>query len=380
MAEDTTEYTPMADVYAPPEEEKKTYEGASDADAVRAAADDLAEARAEPEPVQRQYMQFEHGLPTDRPVAENETVTVERASEDVTRLRDWEAHNVAANDFNTIATTVDQLRGEVAQAEQPQQPEQPQAEQPQQQPATDEEALRAALERPAVRQALEQQLNAVEAQRVQYSEAANNAFNMAAAATFSQYEELRGVDLKTLPHVLAAVQKHNPERAAAMVASLTATQRLHDQAQQAQRAQNEIAQAKQAVWVKNENARFDDVMANEPKEVYEAVTKNAARLLKQSFGIEVEQLAQMVKNNPGLRSAEAQSVLYQALKSQLTAEEIAAKKAPANIPPVQRPGVSRPASSYADDETAAARKTFDKNPSPETAAAFLQARRAARNR
>jgi hypothetical protein len=338
----------------------------------------LTEARAatQPEPVQRKYVQVEDGQFTDKEVPLNETLGIERASKDLQRIRDWESQSAAATDLGVIAALTDQVRAD--QGVQPEaQPQQPVEAQQQQQPTSDEEALRAALERPAVRQALETQLQAVEAQRAQYAAATTQAFELSAAATFSQFEELRGVNIQSLPAVLAAVEKNNPQRALAMVQALTATERLHQQARQASAAQAEIQRAQQAVWMKSEDAKFDAAMANEPKEVYEAVTKAAPRLLKQNFGIEPQQLAAMIDNNPGLRSAEAQAILYAALKSQLAQEGIAERKARPPVPNVQRPGVSRPAPSYSDEEAASALRAFNKDPSPKSAAQYLAAKRLA---
>jgi hypothetical protein len=59
------EYTEMPNAYVAPEEEKKIYEGSSDADAARAAADDLTESRAAEEPItERTYTteKFAHEL------------------------------------------------------------------------------------------------------------------------------------------------------------------------------------------------------------------------------------------------------------------------------------------------------------------------------
>ena len=177
---------------------------------------------------------------------------------------------------------------------------------------------------------------------------------MSAAATFSQFEELMGVNIQTLPAVINAVAKNNPARAQAMVLAFQNTERLHQASQQAQRAQAEIAQARHAVWTKGEDAKFDASIASEPAEVVHEVTEpGASHTARGLRHFDPEGFAQIVQTNPGFRSAEAQRLLFDTIKTKLAAEKLAAKKV-VPVPQVQRPGVSRPASSYSDEEAASA--------------------------
>jgi hypothetical protein len=182
-----------------------------------------------------------------------------------------------------------------------------------------------------------------------------------------------------LPAIVNSIKQVNPERAAAMVQSLASTERLHQQSRQATAAQAEIAQAKQAIWFKSENDRFDAwTNANESKAVVEEVMQQGRRILQESYGITPEGLGQMLQQNPGLRSAEAQRMIYDSIKLKLAQEKISAKRAPA--PPVMRPGVSRDAPNYSDENVSSALKAFTKSPDPKTAANYLNARRAAAKR
>ena len=357
----------MSDAYSPPVEKEKTFEGN---DAVADAAKHLDSQRtAEPEPTPRKYFNVESGAE----IPPNETLDIKRAAVDISRARTQEAEAAFGNDMGVVADVVDHVRGVDAQ-QQPQPVEQPQptAEQ------AEQIEFERALSNPKLRSALEVEIGRLEQSRSQYAAAASQAFDLSAAAVYSQFGDvLNGVDYRTLPTVLNVLQKVNPERHAAVVRALQSTEQLYRASHQAQSAQAEIAKAKEAVWIRNESDKYERLMADEPKEVQAEVEKNALRILKESYGIEPQALFDLVRSNVGLRSSEAQRLLYDAVKTKLQAEKIAAKKIPAHIPPVIRPGTST-SPLYNDEEATSARKAFDKNPNPKTAAAFLQARRNAR--
>jgi hypothetical protein len=202
---------------------------------------------------------------------------------------------------------------------------------------------------------------------------------MAAAGTLSRFSELQGLSLQEIPTALKMIEKQNPARHAEIYQAVAATDRLWQNAQQARSAEQQIQQARVQLWAKGESQKFDEALKNEPREVYDNVTRNAARVLKESFGIAPEQLSQMIQTNPALRSAESQKLIYAAVKAQLNQEALATKKVIPQAPPVQRPGVSRPAQSYDSAEAASALRAFNKNPDdPKAAAAYVMARRAAR--
>jgi hypothetical protein len=376
------EYTEMADAYAPTDEGKKVYEG-NEPDALRDAAGDLDDERRKreakaprvtelDEPLERKYYRTENGRFTGEESPSHETLSLKRASDDLTRVRAEEQAVIDASADARVAEVTDAIREELA-------PQQPQAEQPQQPPASDEEEMQRALANPRIRQALETEVNKLEAQRSQYAQAAAQAFELSAAATFAQFPELNGVTQQTLQPVLHAVAQNNPDRARSIVSALQGTERLHQQSQQAQAAQAQIAQAKQAIWFKAENDRFDSwAAANESKATMDEVMREGRRVLKEAYNIDADQLGQMLRENPGLRSAEAQRMIYDSIKLKLAQEKIGAKRAPA--PPVQRPGVSQPLPSYSDEEASGALARFNKNPTALTASQYLTARRAAKQR
>jgi hypothetical protein len=375
------EYVEMSDAYAEPKREEKIYEGPSETDAVADAAADLTEARAttQPEPVQRKYVQIEDGQFTNKEVPLNETLDPERAARDLNRIREWEAHSVAANDLNIIANTVDQVKHDLGVQQEQRQQQQPQAEQQQQQPLDEQAEFERALANPKLRAALEQEVGKLEQSRAQYAQAAHQAFELSAASTFSQFPELNGVTMQTLPTVVNAIRQINPDRAVAIVRALQGTEQLHQASQQAKAAEQQIQQARHQIWAKGEDQKFEQqVLAQQPKETIENVVRHGARVLSESYGISVDELKQAFATNPALRSAPMQAALFDLVKTKLAREGIEARKARPPVPNVQRPGTSQPRASYNDEAAASALKAFNSSPDAKTAAAYLLARRAAK--
>jgi hypothetical protein len=382
---DAPAYTEMPNAFLPEKEEAAAFEGTNEQDVLADAAVELDERRKrdaqDESPItDRTYVTIggdDHGKP--RPP--NETVDLLRASEDLTRERDAEVHAKHQELDEAVAYVADANLQQQQPQQQPQAEQQLSPEAQQQQQAQNEQAeFERALNNPKLRAALEQEVGKLEQSRSQYASAASAAFELSAAAVYSQFSELNGATFQTLPAIINAVNQNNPQRAQAMVRALQSTEQLHQASRQAQAAQAEIAQAKQAMWFKSENDRFDAAIASEPKAVVEEVMREGRRVLQESYGITPEGLGQMLKQNPGLRSAESQRLIFDSIRSKLNAEKLAAKRVPANIPNVQRPGVSQPRPNYSEEYTENARRAFLKEPTPESGARFLQARRDAKGR
>ena len=370
------DYEPMADPFAPVQEEKTTY--GNDLEGLRDAANDLDdERRKNEEPiVERKYYDVKEGQYTGKDADANLTVSLERASQDLDRQRNWEVaqqqtENDAAVQMLTDAKRAVDQQQQLQQTAQPQQPPQPQ-------PQTDEEAMRQALDNPKIREALDLQVQQLESQRAAYAKQAEESAAFARATLFSNFEELNGVTTENLSSVLAAIEKLDPQRHIAVVKALHATDRLHKIADNARAQEAQIQQARVQMWANDQEKQFvANVIAKEPKEVVAEVSKNGPRILAEHFGIDQDAFRQMVASNPGMRSAPAMALIFDAIKTKLAHEQLAQKRAPAPVPPVQRPGVSRPASS--DDDTSAALRAFKSNPNDlRLAAAYVNARRAAR--
>lgn len=371
------DYEPMGDPYRPEREQQKTYsnepddlrEAAAEVDQLRSDSD--AAESEEPLPLERKYYRTEDGRFTGQAAADHETISAERASEDLTRQRDAEV----GAEQQQIADAVKIVHAVNVAEVHPQQQQPVEAQQPQ--PQDEQAEFERALANPKLRAALEQEVGKLEASRSQYATAAAQALELSAAACYASFPELNGITATTLPAVINVLQQTNPARADAMRQALTATERLYRTSQQAQAAQSEIARARQVVWTRGEDSKFEAAIANEPAEVVHEVTREGMRILRESYGITSEGLSQLVNANPGLRSAEAQRLLFDTIKSRLAAEKIAAKKVVA-VPPVMRPGVSAPRASYSDEEASSALREFKSSPSPESAAKYLAARRAAK--
>src|SRR5262249_14780719 len=81
-------YTPMADAYAEKEPEKEIHN--SDAHGLREAAAEIDnKRREEAEPTERKYIRY-GGAEDGAHVPLNETISINRAAEDLTRLRNQE--------------------------------------------------------------------------------------------------------------------------------------------------------------------------------------------------------------------------------------------------------------------------------------------------
>jgi hypothetical protein len=212
------------------EPKKKEYHGE---DAARDAAADLTKAReaATPPPradldetgtVRRNYVRLNDGTP----IPPNETVTAERAADDLKSIREFE-HGLQQPDPNHVASVIDQVRADYhnPQPEQPQQPEQTTQQQAAEQPQDPNAEIRQVLEaHPAVRQALEAELQTVEAHRQHYAQSARAAAQLAGASLFANFPELAGVESSQLQTAIATISRIDPQRG--QQASTTHTFRL----------------------------------------------------------------------------------------------------------------------------------------------------------
>src|SRR5262249_23795132 len=100
-------YTPMGDAWVPPKEPEKTFDGGEQG--LRKAAKEVTEQRQErePEPIEREY-KFLGGEHDGEPVPMNQTISAERAADDLTRQRGFEAAE--------LSPTADQVAGAIDQA------------------------------------------------------------------------------------------------------------------------------------------------------------------------------------------------------------------------------------------------------------------------
>jgi hypothetical protein len=364
---------------------------------LKEAAKDVAEQRAarEPATVERTYVDYATG----EPMPENQTISLERAADDLTRQRGFEAVAAEREAKEQLALKVDLERlgiseQQVADAKeilQQQQAEQQQPEQIQPQPVSDlppevaeiaqelerSPKLKAALQEEAVR--IQQAHSQAEQARQQYSQATQQAHQFAIQSMMAAFPEFNGLsNVQQIAAALQVLQQNNPQRHAAAVQHLHRVDALGKQASAVQQQQQQQVQAQVHQWVAREDRAVDEYLAkNESPETVEAVKRNLPKVLSH-YGVSVDEFRQALAQTPMLRSAPMQKMLFQIGKQFVLQEQVAAKVAKP-VPQVQRPGSSQ-SISRSDYDVAAAREAFLKNPDDLRAAAkYVQAKRNARS-
>ena len=387
------EYTPMVDAFAEPPKEEKTYSG--DESGIREAAEDIAEKRQKELPViERNYVTHAPGTEDHhKPRPLNETISLERAADDLTRQRNFEAEAIenAAKDATAAEVDLTRLGADLAQQQaEPQQPEQqpdiaPQPVDPGIDPATAE--LAAELDRsPKLKAALTEEVQRVRqreegafAAEQQFTAATQQAYAFAIQSMVAAIPELQGISVEQMPAALQVLKQSNPQRHADAVQHLARVDQLGKAAAAAQQQQQQRVQAHVHQWAKAQDDEVDSYLAkNESPETVRAVKDNLPKVLE-SYGVSVDEFARAVASTPILRSAPMQKMLYEVAKLHTLRDQAEQKKS-VPVPPVMRPGTSQPRSSYADAEVAAAKARFERNPDDvRLAAAYLTAKRNARS-
>lgn len=372
-------FEPMPEA-SPPEKETFT----SDRSGIEAAAAELSDHRsAEEPPVDRGYRNYATG----ERVPENQTLKLNRAADDLGRIRKIESQHQEALDIEATAQAVDQFRAEAfAQPEAAQaQPEQLQAQptiEPQPEaPArdgADDDIVKVLQSNPKLFAAVQQQAQQVEAARAQYTQGLAQATTAALVTALTAFPELKSVqNLDQLQGALQTMALVQPERAKAAVEHLRRADDLASTYQRAaaeqQTRQQQQQQAQLNQWQAAQDSEFDSFAKSEPD--LRRIQSELPRLAKEHFGIEPDALRHAWNNEPAFRSAPFQKALMFAAKHLLAQEGI--QRAPRPVPPVQRPGVS---GSFDDADASGVRsasREFSSELSPRAGAKLLQARRAA---
>jgi cysteinyl-tRNA synthetase len=200
------------------------------------------------EPIERQYKQM-GGPDVGKHLPENQTVSAEQASFDLTLARQQEAEAIARAEQQELARTIDEMRGEqqppdpqqVAEATEKLRTEHPNAfpsqAQPEQTPQADDEVAKA-LQNPKVLAAVQEyaaQANQRADQIAQYyTQAIQQNAEAAAAAITVQWPELRGLNTQEqFRTAIQTVAATNPERARAMVQHIEQTKAVIQEQQRA---------------------------------------------------------------------------------------------------------------------------------------------------
>jgi hypothetical protein len=235
----------MPDAYATEEPKRKEYH--ADEEGLRKAAADLDKAReSKPETVERTYVTY-GGEDAGKPRPANETISLERASDDLTRVRGFETAEVqksldtataleadALRSGQTTEQIVDAILQQQTTQQTPQQPDQKQIQpQPQSEPQIDPEIVDALQKSPKLRAALEQTAAQVqqfqqgaEQARQQYAQATHAATQAAIHSMIAAFPEFHGLTVEQMPAALQVLKANSPQRHAEAVQHLSRVDQL----------------------------------------------------------------------------------------------------------------------------------------------------------
>lgn len=370
-------FTPMP---RQPAESDSSYR--SDSDGLKSAAQELVKKRQEAEqnaPVQeRAYHTEAKADKPRRPITE--TVKLREAAADLSSVRQAEpdADSVLKNlslrekldRFRQDANAEDRGQVEAAQAPQPQ-PETPQHEAPQQQTGGVHPEVVEALKNPHVRAALEQEAMAHAGARQQYLQSVQTLHDASLATVMANFPELQQGNTQ---QVLEQMRVQNPARFAEITGHLQKVQQIGHHWLQLRAQQQQQAVQQFEAYGRAEDQKFDDYASTRPASEAKIVRENVASVLESEFGIDANSLRTLYTSNAAFRSAQAQRLVYAAVRNVLAERGI--KQAPAHVPHVMRPGEA--VTSGTDNSAlAAAFKAFNADANPRSAAKALMARRKA---
>jgi hypothetical protein len=331
----------------------------------------------EAQPLPIQYL-HQGGSKAGQPMPDNQTVSAEQASHDLTNYRDAVAQAEQAELNAEIARAMNEVLGEQQQPETQPQPEVPQPEVNQ----GDDEVAKA-LQNPKVLAAVQQEVGRYQ-QAYQQAIAVNAA--AAAASLVSAFPELSGIRADQIPTAISIVNKQNPQRADQMLRHIEQVRGLVEQHQKAQAAQ-------QQNWMQEYKREFDQTAASAdadfqswaatqdgPERVKE-ISTHARQMLRDSGMTEADMMMHW-NSNPLFRSAASQRILYQAAKYEMMQQGVREKVARPVVPTVQRPGSPADITPQADFDYRRLSEKLDRSQGREAlkAAADLVVARRARRR
>ena len=239
--------------------------------------------------------------------------------------------------------------------------------------------IRQVLEQhPAVRNALAAELAATEQHRAAYAQGLRQSATVAAASLLANFPELAQVPTEHLQSAITAIAATNPQRAAAIDAQLGRTQSLFNEFKKVEAAQQQAHTQNVQAWAAHQDRIFEsEVASKETPETMRKIAENVVALAEE-YGVSQQELAEVWKSQPILRTAAFQRMLVDAARYRIATSEAAAK-VHKPVPNVQRPGVARD-NSGDDSGVERALAKFRSDPSPKTGADLLRARRDATRR
>lgn len=361
----------------------------SDGASLRHAADERPDAR--PRVVVRQYTDAE-----GKPAPANEAVTLERAARDYAAATAGDRRNAENESSEALAAGIDALRAEVA-ANDSDAPkfygfDRPAAsdgagEEPEaaadaakdqgSRPAELDPDLEQIMQHPQVRLALEEKVGEAERARRSYAEGLDTAMQIAQASFVSQFPELVGLAPERLPEALAQMAHQDPAKLARIQSIVAGSEQLRARQNEEMRRTAEASQRNFVNYAKAEDARLETMLKEEARGVREAVAQEIMSSAKAS-GIEPEELQRLFDNEPLMRNATFQRMMYDAGKYRLMmkARDAAAAK---SVPPVMRPGITATRAEREQSDVRSLNARLSSSGDLKDAVALYRARKAGRS-
>ena len=193
-----------------------------------------------------------------------------------------------------------------------------------------------ALKLPQVRQAIEQELTQASAAREQYSQGLATANQFARAAFLETVPELAGLPEAQIEAGLHLLSQQNPARFNHAMATLTRVAQIQAEQQRMQQQQAAIQNAQFETTVAAEDEKLVRMFGGDKTQADAA--NNAAISYLRENGVPREQLLNVFKENPVLRTAEARRTIWEAEQYRKMKSTPLPKAAPKALPPVQKPG------------------------------------------
>jgi hypothetical protein len=208
-----------------------------------------------------------------------------------------------------------------------------------------------------------------------------------AAAMLASFPELQGVSTQSLPAVIEAISKTNPQRGAEITNFIQRTRSIMEQAaasrsyqEQQHRAQLEQG-ARQMQQRFQADANFADSQYDEyvksqgiPDQQQKAIKAECIQMLRES-GMSDQDIYTQYHTNPMFRSFGAQKMMMESALYRMSRRSLGERVARKPVPPVQRPGASGEIASARDYSTRELSARLSYSGSLKDAAALLVARR-----
>jgi hypothetical protein len=297
----------------------------------------------------------------------NLTVTPERAADDLTAYHGDREADMAALLGKEFAAEIDKLRADriktAADAEHFGVPLKPEKAAPEgAETATHEpdafdgveglaEETKAALRQPQVREYLEATEREHSEVRQAYTAGLENARVASLATLAAVVPHLANLSPAQFEQGLATLSQVDPPAFAKAMDILGTTNRIVQAQYQAQQHNTQLQQQQFWANARIEDAKFYNAIGKSPDEVDgRGIVKNL-----EALGLSREQITHHWQNNPLMRSAAGQQILYEwsEMKSRDAKAADWRAKAARSVPPVQRPGTARSAREASYDDVSA---------------------------